>query len=75
MRKIESQKVQVQFKGQDVSRLEPNLEHLTALMSSIVDATTGAGASGLRPQEGPGHVRAHYTWDHVAALLRQKIFD
>jgi len=71
-RRIDSKKKLVEFMGQEVSRLEPNLEHLTALMSSVIedrDWREHAIAEGSR------HVRANFTWDRVTELLVRKLFN
>ena len=71
-RRIESRNVQIQFKGRDAHRLEPNLEHLIALMGSMVEDRTWRDRSIV---EGPRHVRANYSWDRVTELLVRKLFD
>ena len=70
-RKIDSQKRSIRIGDQDASRLEPNLEHLTSLMSaSVEDGLWRAQAS----QAGPAHVRANYNWDSVVDRLVEKFF-
>jgi len=70
-RKIESQKVQMRFKGREGWRLEPNLEHLIALMGSVIDdhdwRRKAAG-------EGPRHVQAGYSWNRVVDRLVNRLF-
>ncbi|HET7085477.1 MAG TPA: glycosyltransferase [Rhizomicrobium sp.] len=71
-RKIESQKSPVPGQEQPAYRLEPNLEHLIALMeSAIEDRLWRARAA----EAGPNHVRGNYTWDRVVEMLVQKLMD
>lgn len=68
-RRIESRKETVMVEGRTGSRLEPSVEHLTALMLTVVeDAAWRRRAA----RAGPAHVRAHYTWAEVGdALVRE----
>ena len=70
--KIDSRKRQVQFKGEEVSRLEPDVDHLTYLMNSAIEDEQWRKRAA---REGPRHVRANYTWDHIADLLVRGLFD
>lgn len=70
--RIDSRKRQVQFKGEEVSRLEPDLEHLISLMNSAIEDERWRKRAA---QEGPRHVRANYTWDHIADMLVRSLFD
>jgi len=71
-RRIDSQKKQVEFMGQEVSRLEPNLEHLTALMSSMIEDRDWRERA---VEEGSRHVHANFTWDQVTEMLVRKLFN
>jgi glycosyltransferase involved in cell wall biosynthesis len=71
-RRIDSQKTHVQFKGQEISRLEPDLEHLTYLMTLMIEDRDWRERA---VEEGPRHVRAGYTWDQVTDLLVGKLFN
>ena len=69
-RRIESQKLSVRFKDQDISRLQPSVEHLIALMSSAVEDNSWRKQAA---EAGPLHVRANYTWDCVVDMLVRKL--
>ena len=70
--RIDSRKVTELIKDQQGSRLEPDLEHLVALMDgAIQDRTWRARAA----QAGPAHVQAHYSWDKVADMLVRQLWD
>jgi glycosyltransferase involved in cell wall biosynthesis len=71
-KKLDSQKTRVDFMGQKVSRLEPDLQHLTALMGSVIEDRSWRERAA---QAGPRHVQTNYTWDHVAARLVERLFD
>jgi glycosyltransferase involved in cell wall biosynthesis len=70
-RKIESKKVSGRYDGQEVFRLEPNLEHLIALMGSAIEEHSWRVTASTA---GPAHVRANLTWDHVVDMLLRKLF-
>ncbi len=69
-RKIESSRKSSYAEGQEFVRLEPNVEHLIALMTSAVE---GNAWSTLAAKAGPLHVEANYSWDHVVDMLLQAL--
>jgi glycosyltransferase involved in cell wall biosynthesis len=69
-RRIESQKLSVRLNDQDHSRLEPNVEHLIALMASAIEDDSWRKQAA---ESGPPHVRANYTWDCVVDMLVRKL--
>jgi glycosyltransferase involved in cell wall biosynthesis len=71
-RRIESTKVSYKLDDQELSRLEPSIEHLIALMSSAIeDHAWRMEAS----EAGPPHVRANYTWDIAIDMLIRKLWN
>jgi glycosyltransferase involved in cell wall biosynthesis len=70
-RTIESKKIAAPRDGESLSRLEPDLDHLIAVMASAVEDRAWRERAGLA---GPSHVRAHYTWDRVADRLVNGLF-
>jgi len=70
-RKIESQKVRTLSMGQEGWQLEPDLEHLIALMRSAID---DHGWRNMAADEGPKHVRANYTWARVVDTFMAGLF-
>jgi glycosyltransferase involved in cell wall biosynthesis len=71
-RRIESKKLSSRFKDEDISRLEPSVEHLIALMSSAIEDHSWRKQAA---ESGPLHVRANYTWDCVVDMLVRKLFN
>ena len=71
-RRIESQKLSSRLNDQEIWRLEPNLEHLIALMVSAIEDDAWRKRAG---EAGPLHVRANYTWDCVVDELCRKLWD
>ena len=71
-RKIESKKVTGRYEGQEVFRLEPNIEHLIALMGAMIEEGSWRASASAA---GPAHVRAHFMWDHVVDMLVRKLFS
>jgi glycosyltransferase involved in cell wall biosynthesis len=72
-RRIESKKISVRIKGGlDAARLEPNVDHLIELMTSVIEDHSWRRQAAER---GPEHVRSHYTWDRVTDTLFQKLFS
>ena len=69
-RKIDSTRVAVSVEDQSGMRLEPSLEHLSALMNSAIEDHTWRIRASVA---GPAHVRAHYTWDSVVQRLLQAV--
>jgi glycosyltransferase involved in cell wall biosynthesis len=71
-RRIESKKLSVRIKGGlDAARLEPNVDHLIALMISAIEDHSWRHQAA---ETGPQHVRANYTWACVTDMLVQKLF-
>ena len=71
-RRIDSTRVAVSVEERSGARLEPSLEHLSALMSSAIEDH----AWRIRASEaGPAHVRAHYTWDAVVQKLLHAVWN
>ena len=70
--RIESEKLTRQHKNEELSRLEPNVEHLIALMSSAIEDHSWRKQAA---EAGPLHVRANYTWDCVVDMLVRKLFN
>jgi glycosyltransferase involved in cell wall biosynthesis len=71
-RRIDSRKVQVMIRDQKAFRLEPSLEHLIALMEAMIEDRSWREQAIV---EGPSHVHANYTWDHVVEILIRNLFD
>jgi glycosyltransferase involved in cell wall biosynthesis len=65
-RRIESKVAVTAVEGQDACHLDPNLDHLIALMTSALTETIWRRHAA---EAGPHHVRASYTWDHIVAQL------
>jgi glycosyltransferase involved in cell wall biosynthesis len=57
--------------GMDGVLLEPDLEHLTALMLEVIDNDAWRTAAA---RAGPAHAAAHYTWDVIAGRLMEALF-
>jgi glycosyltransferase involved in cell wall biosynthesis len=70
-RKIDSKRVSRRYDGQEVFRLEPNVEHLIVLMRAAIEENSWRAAAA---SAGPAHVRANLTWDHVVDMLLRKLF-
>jgi len=70
-RKIDSKKRSGQYEGQETFRVEPNLEHLIALMRSAMEERSWREAAS---NAGPAHVKESLTWDHVVDLLVRRLF-
>ena len=69
-RKIESARRSNSVEGQEHVWLEPNIEHLIALMTSAIEDNAWCA---LAAKAGPQHVEANYTWDRVVATLVQEL--
>lgn len=65
-RRIESKQVSVQVEDQYGSQLQPHFDHLVALMTEMIEDGAWRKAAS---EAGPPHVRAAYTWNHVADRL------
>lgn len=70
-RRIESEKILVRVKDLEAWRLEPNVDHLIALMTAAIEDHSWRRQAA---DAGPQHVRSNYTWDHVTDTLLQKLF-
>jgi glycosyltransferase involved in cell wall biosynthesis len=66
--RIESKKFRFPSEEQAMSQLEPNLEHLIALMTAVIQDKSWRGAAAAAA---PAHVGRHYTWDIVVDALVQ----
>lgn len=71
-RRIDSTRVEVRVEDQAARRLEPDREHLRALMTAAIEDRTWRGRAA---EAGPAHVRAHYTWDLIAQTLVRRLLD
>jgi glycosyltransferase involved in cell wall biosynthesis len=71
-RRIESAKLSVRFEDEERWRLEPNVEHLIALMTSAIQDNSWRKQAA---EAGPLHVRANYTWDGVVDMLVRKLWN
>lgn len=69
-RKIDSRRVELRVEDQDTLRLEPDREHLVALMTAAIEDHTWRARAA---QSGPAHVRAHYTWDRIVQTMTQAL--
>jgi len=69
-RRIESTRVSRKIEDEELSALQPSVEHLIALMSSAIEDESWR----MRATEaGPLHVRANYTWDSAVDMLVRKL--
>ena len=59
-RRIDSRKMSSRLNNQEIWRLEPDLEHLVALMVSAIEDAAWRKRAGAA---GPLHAGANYTWD------------
>lgn len=71
-RKIDSTRVEVNVEGQCGLRLEPDREHLSALMASAIEDHSWRSRAA---DAGAAHVRAHYTWDLIAETMVRELLD
>ena len=71
-RRIESKKLSSRLNDQEIWRLEPDLEHLTALMVSAIEDDVWRKQAG---RAGPLHVRANHTWDRVVDKLYRELWN
>jgi glycosyltransferase involved in cell wall biosynthesis len=69
-RKIDSTRVVVSVEDRSGTQLEPDLEHLTALMKTAIEDHTWRIRAALA---GPAHVGTHYTWDSVVQRLVHEV--
>ncbi len=70
--KIDSKRVEVKVEELDTVRLEPNREHLSALMTAAIeDHSWRERARAI----GPAHVQAHYTWDQIVERMTQALLE
>jgi glycosyltransferase involved in cell wall biosynthesis len=71
-RRIDSRKVSVPIKDQHGYRLEPSLDHLIFLMSSVIEDREWRVQA---MAAGPAYVRANFTWDSVSDMLIEQLWD
>lgn len=71
-RRIDSQKMSSRLTDQEIWRLEPDLEHLTALMISAIEDSVWRKRAG---EAGPLHASTYYTWDCVVDKLIGKLWN
>jgi glycosyltransferase involved in cell wall biosynthesis len=71
-RKIDSTRVAVNVEDREGMRLEPSLEHLTALMNSAIEDPAWRSRAA---EAGAAHVRAHYTWDSIVQRLVHELLE
>ncbi len=71
-RKIDSMRVEVNVEDQAAMRLEPDGEHLSALMIAAIEDHSWRGRAA---EAGPVHVRGHYTWDLIAQTMVRKLLE
>ena len=69
-RKIHSTKLSRKADDRELWYLEPNVEHLIALMSSAIEDRSWRIQA---TQSGPLHVRTNYTWDSAVDMLVGKL--
>jgi len=69
-RKIEAKKHIIRVEDQDLSQLEPSVEHLITLMASAIEDNSWRSQAA---EAGPLHVGANYTWDRVVDMLVRKL--
>ena len=70
-RKINSRKTMFISEGCACYRLDPDVEHLTALMMSAIEDIAWRKRA---LAAGPAHVRANYTWDILADRLIHRLW-
>jgi len=68
---IASTKISAYSDGEEIFALEPDFEHLVALMESAVDSVEWRTRAGIA---GSSHVAERYTWDHAVSGLIQQLF-
>ena len=71
-RRIESRKTVVPIDGQYASQLDPDVDHLIALMANVIDETAWPRQAA---DAGPRHVAANYTWNDAVDTLIRKLVD
>jgi len=71
-RRIESGKSVITIDGRHASRLDPSLEHLIALMTSVIEDSRWRKQAA---EAGPRHVRMNYTWDCAVDTLIRKLLN
>jgi glycosyltransferase involved in cell wall biosynthesis len=70
-RKINSRKTMFISEGRACYRLDPDVEHLTALMMSAIEDIAWRKRA---LASGPAHVRGNYTWDILADRLIHRLW-
>ncbi len=71
-RRIESKKMSKRLNDQDIWRLEPDLEHLIALMVSAIEDNAWRKRAA---EAGPLHASLYYTWDCAVDKLIGKLWN
>ncbi len=71
-RRIESRTTVVPIEGQYASQLDPDVDHLIALMTNVIDETAWPRQAA---DAGPRHVAANYTWNDAVDTLIRKLVD
>jgi len=69
-RKIESASKSSLVEEQEFTWLEPNVEHLIALMTSAIEDDAWRARAA---KAGPLHAETNYSWDHVVGILLQEL--
>lgn len=71
-RQIETKATTFQIDSRQASQLNPNVDHLIALMTSAVNDTRWRRQAA---DAGPGHVAMNYTWDRAIDTLADKLMS
>ena len=71
-RRIDSRKISSRLNDQEIWRLEPDLEHLIALMVSAIEDKAWRKRAG---EAGRLHAGANYTWDCAVDTLVRKLWN
>ena len=71
-RRIESGTSVIAIDGRPASQLNPNLEHLIVLMTSVIEDSLWRKHA---TEAGPRHVRARYTWNSAVDILIRKLLN
>lgn len=70
--RVESRKISRNVRGQELWHLEPDVDHLVALMRSVVDDSAWRRHARIA---GPHHVAASYTWDRAVDVLLRSFLN
>jgi len=71
-RRVESRLRPFEVNGRELVMLEPDLEHLTALMRSVVDDHEWRKEAAVSAR---AHAAARFTWDHIVDALVTKLWS